>query len=198
MIMRSVKGFEEIVILCWPAGMSACSPPGGTPGSDHEHYATQRANLTSIGAFALTEPSHGSDSVGLEASARRKGDTWVINGEKKWIGNGTIADIVVVWARDVADGQVKGFLVENGTPGYGARRIDGKGSLRAVWQANITLTDVRVPEANRLPGARSFRDTGRVLAGTRNVVAWAALGHATAAYEIAIDTARSALSSASC
>ena len=123
----------------------------------------------------------------LETSARREGDTWVINGEKKWIGNGTIADVVVVWARDVADGQVKGFLVEKGTPGYDARRIDGKGSLRAVWQAHITLTDLRVPEANRLPHAHSFKDTGRVLAGTRNAVAWAALGHATAAYEIAID-----------
>ena len=130
---------------------------------------------------------HGSDSVALETSARRDGDTWVINGEKKWIGNGTIADVIVVWARDVADGQVKGFLVEKGTPGYDARRIDGKGSLRAVWQAHITLTDLRVPEANRLPHANSFKDTGRVLAGTRNAVAWAALGHATAAYEIAID-----------
>ena len=116
---------------------------------------------------------------------RRDGDTWVINGEKKWIGNGTIADVVVLWARDTADGQVKGFLVEKGMPGYDARRIDGKVSLRSVWQAQITLTDLRVPEANRLPGARTFKDTGRVLAGTRNAVAWAALGHATAAYEIA-------------
>jgi glutaryl-CoA dehydrogenase len=93
---------------------------------------------------------------------------------------------VVVWARDEADGQVKGFLVDGGTPGYDARRMDGKGSLRAVWQAEITLTDVRVPEACRLPGANSFRDTARVLAGTRNAVAWGALGHATAAYEIAL------------
>jgi glutaryl-CoA dehydrogenase len=143
------------------------------------------AALDKLGAFALTEPTHGSDSVALETSARRDGDEWVINGHKKWIGNGTLADVVVVWARDVADQQVKGFLVEKGTPGYDARRIDGKGSLRAVWQAEITLTDVRVPEESRLPGANSFRDTGRVLAGTRNAVAWGALGHATAAYEIA-------------
>jgi glutaryl-CoA dehydrogenase len=144
------------------------------------------ARLEKLGAFALTEPLHGSDSVALETSARRDGDEWVINGEKKWIGNGTVADVVVVWARDVADGKVKGFLVETGTPGYEATRIDGKGSLRAVWQAEIALTDVRVPEANRLPGANSFKDTGRVLAGTRNAVAWSALGHATAAYEIAV------------
>jgi glutaryl-CoA dehydrogenase len=113
----------------------------------------------------------------------------VINGEKKWIGNGTLADVVVLWARDTEDRQVKGFLVEQGSPGYDARRIDGKGSLRAVWQARITLTDLRVPEANRLPGARTFKDAGRVLAGTRNAVAWAALGHATAAYEIALSYA---------
>jgi glutaryl-CoA dehydrogenase len=144
------------------------------------------ARLETIGAFALTEPDHGSDSVALETSARRDGDNWVLNGRKKWIGNGTIADVVVVWARDVADGQVKGFLVEKGTVGYDARRIDGKGSLRAVWQAEITLTDVHVLEANRLPHANSFNDTARVLAGTRNAVAWGALGHATAAYEIAM------------
>jgi glutaryl-CoA dehydrogenase len=143
------------------------------------------AALDKLGAFALTEPTHGSDSIGLESSARRDGDTWVINGEKKWIGNGTIADVVVLWARDVADGQVKGFLVEKGSPGYNARRIDQKVSLRAVWQAQITMTDLRVPEENRLPGARSFKDAGRVLAGTRNAVAWGALGHATAAYDIA-------------
>jgi glutaryl-CoA dehydrogenase len=151
------------------------------------------ARLEKLGAFALTEPTHGSDSVALETSARlvkgageAGGGNWVIDGAKKWIGNGTLADVVVVWARDAEDHQVKGFLVEKGTPGYDARRIDGKGSLRSVWQAEITLSGVRVPEENRLPGARSFRDTGRVLAGTRNAVAWGALGHATAAYEAAV------------
>jgi glutaryl-CoA dehydrogenase len=150
------------------------------------------ARLEKLGAFALTEPTHGSDSVALETSAHRvkgageAGGDWVIDGAKKWIGNGTLADVVVVWARDADDHQVKGFLVEKGTPGYDARRIDGKGSLRAVWQAEITLSGVRVPEENRLPGAGSFRDTGRVLAGTRNAVAWGALGHATAAYEAAV------------
>jgi glutaryl-CoA dehydrogenase len=150
-----------------------------------QRWLPSMAQLDKLGAFALTEPLHGSDSVALDSSARRDGDGWVINGAKKWIGNGTLADVVVVWARDVADKQVKGFLVEKGTPGYDATRIDGKGSLRAVWQAQITLTELRVPEQNRLPGANSFKDTGRVLAGTRNAVAWAALGHATAAYEIA-------------
>ena len=144
------------------------------------------AQLEKLGAFALTEPLHGSDSAGLETSARRDGDEWVINGAKKWIGNGTLADVVVLWARDTADGRVKGFLVEKGSPGYDARRIDGKGSLRSIWQAEIILTDLRVPEENRLPGADGFKAAGQVLAGTRNTVAWAALGHATAAYEIAV------------
>ena len=144
------------------------------------------ARLDKIGAFALTEPDHGSDAVSLESSARRDGDTWVLNGQKKWIGNGTIADVAVVWARDVDDKQVKGFLVEKGAEGYQAERMLGKASLRAVWQARITLTDVRVAEETRLPGGNSFRDTGRVLAGTRYAVAWGALGHATAAYDIAV------------
>ena len=151
-----------------------------------QRWLPAMAAVEALGAFALTEPDHGSDSVGLETSARREGDTWMLDGKKKWIGNGTVADVVVVWARDVADGQVKGFLVDRGSAGYEARRIDGKGSLRAVWQAEITLTGVKVPESNRLPGANSFRDTARVLAGTRNAVAWGALGHATAAYEIAL------------
>ncbi len=151
-----------------------------------ERWLPRMAAVDALGAFALTEPDHGSDSVGLETSAPREGDTWVLNGRKKWIGNGTVADVVVIWARDVGDGQVKGFLVQRDNPGYDARRIDGKGSLRAVWQAEITLTGVEVPESDRLPGANSFRDTARVLAGTRNAVAWGALGHATAAYEIAL------------
>jgi glutaryl-CoA dehydrogenase len=144
------------------------------------------ARVDLLGAFALTEPDHGSDSVALETTARRDGDSWLIDGKKKWIGNGTVADVVVVWARDTADGQVKGFLVEKGTPNYRANLIEGKGSLRAVWQAEIDLAGVRVPEENRLPGARSFRDTAAVLASTRATCAWAALGHAVAGFDAAL------------
>ena len=151
-----------------------------------QRWLPAMARVEKIGAFALTEPEHGSDSIALETSARREGDSYVINGAKKWIGNGTIADVVVVWARDVADGQVKGFLVEKGTPGYDARVIEGKGSLRAVWQAEIDLTDVRVPVENRLPGANSFKDAGRVLVETRSSCAFQALGHAVAGYDAAI------------
>jgi glutaryl-CoA dehydrogenase len=157
----------------------------GSP-AQRQRWLPGMARLDTIGAFALTEPRHGSDAVSLETSARRVGDSWVINGEKRWIGNGTIADVIVVWARDKADGQVKGFLVERETPGLTTRRMDGKGSLRAVWQAEITLCDVRIPKRNRLPGAKRFADAGAVLAGTRNTVAWAALGHATAAYDTAL------------
>jgi glutaryl-CoA dehydrogenase len=144
------------------------------------------ATMDKLGAFALTEPDHGSDSVALETSARPDGDHWVLNGRKRWIGLGTVADLVVVWARSTEDGQVNAFVVEKGSPGYQARVIEGKVSLRSVWQADITLDKVRVPAENRLPGARSFKDTTRVLATTRSTCAWAALGHATAAYETAL------------
>jgi glutaryl-CoA dehydrogenase len=144
------------------------------------------ARVEKIGAFALTEPTHGSDSVALETAARRDGDEWVLNGQKRWIGNGTVADVVVVWARDTEDKQVKGFLVETDTPGYEARKIEGKGSVRAVWQADIELRDVHVGEQNRLPRANSFKDAGRVLASTRQACAWMALGHAVSAYDSAL------------
>lgn len=145
------------------------------------------ARMIKLGAFALTEPDHGSDSVALETSASPDGDGgWVLNGRKRWIGLGTVADLVVVWARNTDDGQVNGFVVEKGSPGYQAQVIEGKVSLRAVWQADITLDNVRVPAENRLAGARSFRDTSRVLATTRATCAWAALGHATSAYDTAL------------
>jgi glutaryl-CoA dehydrogenase len=150
-----------------------------------QRWLPPMARLDKLGAFALTEPTHGSDSVALETSARRDGDDYVIDGAKRWIGNGSVADVVVLWAR-AEDGQVNGFLVEKGTPGYDAKVIEGKGSLRAIWQAQIELNGVRVPAENRLPGARSFKDTARVLAGTRVTCAWAALGHAVAAYETAL------------
>jgi glutaryl-CoA dehydrogenase len=151
-----------------------------------QRWLPAMAKVEKIGAFALTEPEHGSDSIALETSARREGDSFLINGSKRWIGNGTIADIVVVWARDVEDGQVKGFLVEKGTPGYRAHVIEGKGSLRAVWQAEISLEDVRIPLENRLPGANSFKDAGGVLVATRSSCAWMALGHAVAGYDAAL------------
>ena len=151
-----------------------------------QRWLPAMARLEAVGAFALTEPAHGSDSVALETSARRERDDWILDGEKRWIGNGSIADVVVVWARSVQDGQVKGFLVEKDMPGFHAETIGGKGASRAIWQAQISLGGVRVPEASRLPGAERFRDTGRVLVTTRTTCAWGALGHAVAAYDTAL------------
>ena len=148
------------------------------------------ARMEKIGAFGLTEPTHGSDAVALETGARREGDEWVINGQKKWIGNASFADIVVIWARDEEVGKVKGFVVEKGTPGYSAEVITGKITKRAVWQAQITLDNVRVPAANKLEKANSFKDTGKVLTATRFGVAVEAIGHAVAAYEYAVAYAK--------
>jgi glutaryl-CoA dehydrogenase len=148
------------------------------------------ARMEKIGAFALTEPDHGSDSVALEATARRDGDEWVLNGRKRWPGNAVWCDVIIVYARDVADKQVKAFIVEKGNPGYKATKIGGKVSLRMVQNADITLTDCRVAEENRLQNCSSFKDVAKVLAGTRNTVAWGSLGHGVAAYDIALNYAQ--------
>jgi len=142
-----------------------------------------------FGAFALTEPDHGSDSVSLETTAVRDGDEFVLNGEKKWIGNGSVGGVTVVWARD-EQGNVRGFLVRQDTPGYEAETITGKASLRAIYQARIRLENVRIPVDDVLPGTRTFKDASTVLVATRLGVAWSALGHATAVYEAALNYAK--------
>ena len=160
-------------------------------GSDaqKERWLPAMADLDAIGAFALTEPDHGSDAVHLESAVRSDGDEYVIDGRKRWIGNASIADVTIIWARG-EDGQVGGYLVEKGAPGFHTEVITGKTSLRAVWQAEITLDGVRVPAESRLPGCRSFRDVARVLTLTRYTVAWRALGVALAAYEAALAYAK--------
>jgi glutaryl-CoA dehydrogenase len=151
-----------------------------------QRWLPAMARLDAIGAFALTEPAHGSDSVALETTARREPGGWVLDGAKRWIGNGSIADVVVVWARSDEDGQVKGFLVETDTPGFAAETMSGKGAARAIWQAEIELDGARVPDSARLPGANTFKDAGQVLVTTRSTCAWAALGHAVAGYDAAL------------
>ncbi|WP_248703519.1 acyl-CoA dehydrogenase family protein [Curtobacterium sp. MWU13-2055] len=144
-----------------------------------------------IGAFGLTEPLSGSDSArGLRTTARRDGDTWVLDGEKRWIGNATFADVVVIWAKDVADEQVKGFLVTTDTPGFTATKIEDKIALRGVQNADIVMQGVRVPESRRLQRADSFRSTAEVLRLTRTEVAWQAVGIAVGAYDAALAYAR--------
>jgi glutaryl-CoA dehydrogenase len=145
-----------------------------------------------VGAFGLTEPTSGSDAaLGLQTTAQRRGDEWVLNGAKRWIGNATWSDICIIWARDIDDNKVKGFIVPTNTPGYQATKIERKISLRIVQNADIVLTDVVVPESLRLPGARSFSDTAAVLRATRAEVAWAAVGASIGAYEAALAYATS-------
>ncbi|MEU3168292.1 acyl-CoA dehydrogenase family protein [Streptosporangium sp. NPDC006930] len=158
-----------------------------------ERWLAPMAAMEKIGAFALTEPEGGSDvAAGLRTTARREGDMWVLNGAKRWIGNATFADLIVVWAKDEtdgADGAVKGFVVEKGTPGFAATKIENKIALRTVQNADITLTNCLVPEINRLQKANGFRDTGAILRQTRGGVAWQAVGCMMGAYELALEYA---------
>ncbi|GAA2080174.1 acyl-CoA dehydrogenase family protein [Pseudolysinimonas kribbensis] len=145
------------------------------------------ASAELLGCFALTEPLSGSDSAqGLRTVATRDGDDWLISGSKRWIGNGTIATHAIVWAKSAEDGQVKGFIVPTDTPGWTATKIENKQALRIVQNADITLDEVRVPEANRLQNVNSFRETAAVLRLTRAEVAWATVGNAMGAYETAV------------
>ncbi|WP_353711723.1 acyl-CoA dehydrogenase family protein [Arthrobacter sp. K5] len=143
-------------------------------------------SLRKIGAFGLTEPLGGSDVAGgTRTTARRDGDRWILNGAKRWIGNATFSDWVVVYARDVADNQVKAFLVDTGLPGFSATKIENKISLRTVQNADITLENVAVPDFFKLANANSFRDTNKVLKVTRLAVAWQAVGQQLAAFDVA-------------
>ncbi|WP_163164742.1 acyl-CoA dehydrogenase family protein [Arthrobacter sp. Alg241-R88] len=139
-----------------------------------------------LGAFALTEPEHGSDIAGgLETSARLDGGTWVLNGAKRWIGAGTIADFALVWARDEADGEIKGFIVETDRDGYTATKIANKIGLRLMQNADIGLQDVRIPAGNLLPGATSFSRTNELLRDSRAWVGWQGAGIQLAAFDVA-------------
>ncbi len=144
--------------------------------------------LKKIGAFGLTEPLVGSGTAGgLTTTCKREGDKWVLNGQKKWIGNSTFSDMTVIWARDLDDQQVKGFIVRKENPGFAVEKIKGKMALRIVQNGLITLTNCEVPESDRLVNANSFRDTAKVLQMTRAGVAWMAVGCARGAYENALE-----------
>jgi glutaryl-CoA dehydrogenase len=162
-------------------------------GSDEQQrrWLPAMSRWETIGAFGLTEPHGGSDVArGLKTTARRDGDEWVLDGAKRWIGHATFADLVVIWARDVDTDQVLGFVVEKGNPGFHATKIEHKMALRIVQNADIVLEDCRVPEADRLQEAHSFKDTAKVLRQTRSGVAWQAVGIMLAAYEIALQYAK--------
>jgi alkylation response protein AidB-like acyl-CoA dehydrogenase len=158
-------------------------------GSDEqkERWLPAMARMELIGAFGLTEPEHGSDIArGVRTTARRDGDTWVLDGQKKWIGNASFADLIVIWAKDTDTEKVLGFVVEKDTPGFTTVDLEDKIALRAVQNALITLEGVRVPEENRLQEAHSFRETANVLRMTRAGVAWSAVGCSRGAYEHAL------------
>jgi glutaryl-CoA dehydrogenase len=159
---------------------------GGSP-EQRAQWLPKLATGEILGSFGLTEPLSGSDTArGLHTTAERHGDSWIINGAKRWIGNATFADFVIVWARDVADDRVKGFIVMTDSPGFSAKKIENKQSLRIVQNADIVLENVEVTEENRLQEINSFRDLAVVLRLTRAGVAWQAVGNAIGAYEAAV------------
>lgn len=156
-----------------------------------QEWLPKMQKLEAIGAFGLTEPNVGSGVAGgLETTCRFDGENWVLNGQKKWIGNATFADVIIIWARDEDSNQVKGFLVKKDNPGYKAEKMEDKMALRIVQNALITLTNCKIPEADRLQKADSFKDTAKVLQMTRAGVAWQAVGCARGAYESALKYTR--------
>lgn len=154
-----------------------------------ERWLPAMARLELLGAFGLTEPDAGSDAAHLRTTAVRDGDRYVINGKKRWIGNGTICDIAVIWAR-TEDGKVNGFVVPRDTEGYSAEVITDKLSKRSIWQADIELRDCRIPAENRLTALPGFAGTATTLMHARLGVCWGALGSAIACYEIALQYAK--------
>lgn len=152
-----------------------------------QQWLPKMQKMEVIGAFGLTEPNVGSGVAGgMGTTCRKEGDHWILNGQKKWIGNATFSDITIIWARDEESNHVKGFIVKTDNPGYKAEKIEDKMALRTVQNAIITLTDCKVDEIDRLQNANSFKDTARVLRMTRAGVAWQAVGCARGAYENAL------------
>ncbi|HXJ87568.1 MAG TPA: acyl-CoA dehydrogenase family protein [Candidatus Binatia bacterium] len=177
------------------SGLAMSSIYLGGSEEQKQKWLPPMARLEKVGCFGLTEPLVGSGaSGGLTTTAKREGDTWIINGQKKWIGNSPWCDISIIWARDVADDQVKAFIVENKTtPGFKVEKIQNKIALKVVQNGLITMENCRVPEENRLQGDNSFRDTAKVLRGTRYFVGWEATGCAMGAYENALKYAQERL-----
>src|SRR5216684_4836526 len=177
------------------SGLAMSSIYYGGSEEQKQKWLPPMARMEKIGCFGLTEPLVGSGAGGgLLTTAKREGDTWIINGQKKWIGNAPWCDVSIIWARDLGDNQVKGFIVENkSTPGFSVEKIEHKIALKVVQNGQITLKDVRVPEANRLQGGNSFRDTARVLRMTRYMVGWASTGIQMGAFEATVKYAQERL-----
>jgi glutaryl-CoA dehydrogenase len=154
-------------------------------GSDEQkqNWLPRLQSGQAVGCFGLTEPDFGSNPAGMRTTARREGATWILNGEKTWITNGTLADVAVVWAR--AEEGIRGFLVERGTPGFTSSDIHGKWSMRASVTSSLALADCRVPDSAMLPGARGLKGPLGCLSQARYGIGWGALGAAMDCYETA-------------
>jgi glutaryl-CoA dehydrogenase len=167
---------------------SLCMYPIHTYGSEEqrERWLPDMAAGRSIGCFGLTEPDFGSFVTGMATRAERKGDGWVLTGTKRWITNGTLADIAIIWAKD-EEGTVRGFVVETDRPGFEARDIKGKFSLRASVTSELFLQEVEIPDENRLAGVEGLRGPLSCLTQARYGIAWGAIGAAMACYDEAVE-----------
>ena len=154
-----------------------------------QRYLPEMAKGKLIGCFGLTEPDHGSDPGGMETRARRDGDGWILNGTKRWITNGSIADVAIVWAK--VDEGITGFLVEKGTPGFSTRDIHGKFSMRASITSELIFEDVRIPKTAHLAAARGLKGPLGCLTQARYGIAWGAIGAARSCYQCALDYTKS-------
>jgi len=151
------------------------------------YWLPKMRDMEVLGSFGLTEPLVGSGAAGgLNTTCEKKDGKWILNGQKKWIGNSTFSDINIIWARDISDNNVKGFIVESGNPGFSVEKIEGKISLKIVQNGLITLDNCIIEEENRLQNANSFKDTSKVLKMTRAGVAWQSVGLSMGAYETTV------------
>ncbi|HXF36213.1 MAG TPA: acyl-CoA dehydrogenase family protein, partial [Actinomycetota bacterium] len=169
---------------------SLCMYPIWRYGSEEQkrEWLPRMARGEVIGCFGLTEPDAGSDPASMRTRARREGSDWILSGTKMWITNGTIADLAIVWAR--TDDGVRGFLVPRGTPGFSARDVGRKLSLRASVTSELVLDDVRIPEDHVLPGVVGMRGPLSCLNEARYGIVWGAMGAARACYQAALEYAR--------
>jgi glutaryl-CoA dehydrogenase len=169
---------------------SLCMHPIHAFGSEpqKQRWLPEMAAGRVIGCFGLTEPDHGSDPGGMETRARLDGDKYVLNGVKRWITNGSIADLAIVWAK--TDEGIRGFLVERDTAGFSTHDIKGKFSLRASITSELVLEDVRIPRDNILPGVRGLKGPFSCLTQARYGIVWGALGAAMACYHAALEYAK--------
>ncbi|RLI75392.1 acyl-CoA dehydrogenase [Archaeoglobales archaeon] len=155
-----------------------------------QKYLPKLAKGKIIGCFGMTEPNYGSDPGSMETSAKRDGDEWILNGSKTWITEADIADIAIVWARDVEDKKIKGFIVEKGTKGFSQHALIKKGSMRAGGVGELGFVNCRVPEENRLPKAIGLKPGLSCLDQARYSISWGSIGAAMDCYETALNYAK--------